>query len=177
MKIYCFVAVVFLLSCKGKDEQPIIFNDLLDIKQIDCESGVELCNRKPGLKFTGFAPRVVQNKPDWNLELRVDYYPDKYTLTICCDSIPRLIDSLSMMFELLESYKRDKPERAERTCLLPDSVSITTIYVRDLSGTGEFYSLEFGKIPERSVFFITQKKTLEKLIEDIKERFSTCCLQ
>ncbi|MCC6972047.1 MAG: hypothetical protein IT434_17685 [Phycisphaerales bacterium] len=146
------------------------------MKKIDCESNVELCNRKPGLMFTGFAPRVVQNKPNWDLSLRVEYYPDPYTLTICCDSIPRLIDSLTMMNEVLESFKREKPERAEKTCQLADSVTITIIYVKDLAGTGEYHSLEFGKVSEGSVFFLHNKDVLDKLIEDINERFRTCCL-
>ncbi len=179
MKPLFFILLVtgfFIFSCNDKEDKPITINELLDIKKIDCESNVELCNRKPGLKFTGLAPRVVQNKPDWNLELRVQYYPEEYTLTICCDSIPRLIDSLTMMYEQLESYKREKPERAERTCQLADTISITVVYVKDLGGRGEYYSLEFGRVPDRSVFFIYKKEALEQLIEDINERFRTCCL-
>ena len=176
MKILFVIAATLFFSCNDRDEQPITINELLDVKKIDCASNVELCNRKPGLRFTGFAPRVVQNKPDWNLDLRVQYYPEEYTLTICCDSVPQLIDSLVMMSEALESYKRDKPERVERTCQLSDTISITIVYVKDLAGTGEYYSLEFGRVPDRSVFIIHRKEALEKLIEDMNERFRTCCL-
>lgn len=173
---FCLLGTILFSSCDDKEQKRFVIPDFLDVKKIDCESTVELCNRKPGLKFTGFAPRVVQNKPDWDLSLRVEYYPDSYSLTICCDSIPRLIDSLSMMNEVLESFKNEKPERAEKTCQLADTVTITVIYVKDLAGTGEYSSLEFGKVSEGSVFFFHKPDAIKKLIEDINERFRTCCL-
>ena len=172
----CLLGTFFFSSCQDDEKKQLVFPELLDVKKIDCESNVELCNRKPGIKFTGFAPRVIQNKPNWDLSLRVEYYPDPYTLTICCDSIPRLIDSLTMMIEMLDTYIQEKPERAEKTCQLADAVTITIIYVKDLSGTGEYYSLEFGKVSEGSVFFFHKKEAPEKLIADINERFRTCCL-
>lgn len=175
-----FIAFVILITtCNDKkDDQPAApaFPHVFEVQKIDCESNVELCNRKPGLKFTALAPVVEDNRPNWRLELRVRFEPQPYTLTICCDTIPRLIDSLRMMNEALENLRRDKPERAERTCQLPDGITISIYYSKDLAGTGEYSSMEFGKVVDGSIFFVYTKEQFEKLIADIEERFKTCCL-
>lgn len=180
---YTFILIFALWSvaaCNGKDEKepakPFVYTEIFAVKKIDCESNVELCNRKPGLKFTALAPVVEDNRPNWRLEIRVRYEPEPYTLTICCDTIPRLIDSLKMMHELLENFRRDKPDWVNRTCELPDSLSISIVFVKDLSGTGEYSALEFGKVSDGSVFYIHTKEQFDKLMADLEERFRTCCL-
>lgn len=48
--------------------------------------------------------------------------------------------------------------------------------IKNLANTGEYLSLEFGKVAGGSVFFFHKKDALDKLIDDINERFRTCCL-
>ncbi|HMU47302.1 MAG TPA: hypothetical protein PKC72_13100 [Chitinophagaceae bacterium] len=171
---FCFIAA----GCNGKDgkKDRIIVTRFFEVKRIDCESNVELCNRKPGLKFTALAPKVEDNRPNWRLELRVQYEPEPYTLTICCDTIPSLIDSLKMMHDTLEHYRTTKPERGVKTCNLPDSLSIYITYRKNFLESGEWSCLEFGKPSEGTVFFVHTKEQFDKLIHDIEERFRTCCL-
>jgi hypothetical protein len=174
-----FSVTIFFFFCNDKGDnqpQPFKIPRIFSVNKIDCESNVELCNRKPGLKFTALAPVVENNRPNWRLELRVSYQHELYTLTICCDSIPRFIDSMNIMHQTLETYRRDKPERAEKTCTLPDEVSISVCYNKNLAGTGEYGSLEFGKVADGSVFFIHTKEQFDEFMKDLNERFRTCCL-
>jgi hypothetical protein len=179
-RLILFALIPVIAGCNDKGDNnnnppaAPVFPRFFEVKKIDCESNVELCNRKPGLKFTALAPLVQDN---WRLELRVSYQPDPYTLTICCDTIPRLIDSLKMMQETLENFRRDKPERAEKTCQLPDGITITVFYSKDLAGTGEYSAVEFGKVSDGSVFYVYTKQQFDDLFRDINERFRTCCLE
>jgi hypothetical protein len=173
-----FSVTVFFFFCNDKGDnqpQPVKIPRIFSVKKIDCESNVELCNRKPGLTFTALAPVVEYNRPNWRLDLRVSYTPQPYTLTICCDTIPALIDSLNKMHALLENYRRDKPEKEEKSCQLPDGITISVFYSKDLAGTGEYSSMEFGKVADGSVFYIHTKDQFDKFMKDLNERFRTCC--
>lgn len=177
-RVFIFSIPFFSCNDKNGDKQkkPFTFTDIFKVRKTDCESNVELCNRKPGLKFTALAPVVEDNRPNWRLELRVRYEPEPYSLTICCDTIPALIDSLNRLHAVLENFRRDKPERAERTCQLPDGITITVYYSKNLAGTGEYSSLEFGKAHDGAVFYLHTKEEFDKFMEDLNERFRTCCL-
>lgn len=164
------ILFLFFISCNDdkKEENKVVIERYLNVRKVDCESMVDSCDKRPGLKFSGlYENSYGPNKAE----------PTVYSYVICCSNIPAFIDTLKAAHDSLKAYHQNKPDSASHTWILPGGIKVKVKYYRKFLDTDDYDFFWFGDPDTAPSVFYIYNDEYEYLMNSINNRFRTCCLQ